>query len=160
MKKMKNLNRKAAIALRITSTCLLLGLAVISVILFKNDIMNGFADENGFILLSPEIPARYIAISVLFTVIFLAVLALGAVFKDLILLSVSSLFSLIAIASVVMLGLFSSGAVQGTVAMWISFILISPFYGTLWLLGLFAIVLYAAAAIFSVINLIISLKKK
>ena len=157
---MKKLSRKAAIALRITSTCLLLGLAVISAVLFKNGIMNGFTDENGFILLSPEIPAGYIAISVSFTVLFLAVLVSGTVFKDLILLAISSAFSLIAVASVVMLGLFSSGAAQGTAAMWISFILISPFYGTLWLLGLFAIVIYAAAVITSIIGLIIALKRK
>lgn len=156
---MKKLTKKSALIIRIVSFAALLLLAVLSIFSFRSGVISGFTGENGLVILSLELPVVYILLSVAFTAVYLAVLVLGAVYKDTVISSITVVCSLMIIAAIVMLGLFTSGTLYGSAALWTTFILISPFYGTLWAAGLFAVIIYAAATAASVVFLIKSLAK-
>ena len=105
---MKKLTKKSAFIIRIVSFAALLLLAVLSIFSFRSGVISGFTGENGLVVLSPELPVGYILLSVAFTVVYLAVLVLGAVYKDTYISSAAVLCSLMIVAAVVMLGLFTS----------------------------------------------------
>lgn len=157
--------RKNRIVTNIVAIALFIGFLAANIIAFWLCIVEGgLKGINGFINVAADMPIIYIILSIVFTVVLVIYCVFGKMLENTIMTALVSGYGLLLVIGLILLALFSTGNIQnGTlfgIAMWVITVIISPVYGSIWLMGIITVIILLATVVASWVIMIKQLKSK
>lgn len=121
---------------------------------FGFDYIKSLLSNNGFLNINVTMPASVSVWSFVFLAVLIAMVVLGQIFKNKVLLLTAAAYQVLLLLSVLMLLLLMNADVSEalyTVLLWVLIILFAPVYGAIWQLGAFFFLVFIPLIIVNIV---------